>query len=194
MKTTVCTALHRCNHCESNWMESVSEKKSSWGVFQDTLHSVVWFYQTDRRSLNWMHNSSCKTKTAHHHCSPISAMKHGCDWVRLWKCLEAENWNGSLPTGSTLCIPTVAGICGFMAGKISYMKTCQEKLKNLENSPLGEALRQRQHSQSVPPTSTPSVITWYCMQQNSEITLFTFFTMEYTLQLSSYLLYNCIRT
>nr|XP_023679183.1 OCIA domain-containing protein 1 isoform X2 [Paramormyrops kingsleyae] len=40
-----------------------------------------------------------------------------------------------------------AGICGFMAGKISYMKTCQEKLKNLENSPLGEALRQRQHGQ-----------------------------------------------
>lgn len=30
-----------------------------------------------------------------------------------------------------------------MAGKLSYMKTCQEKFKRLENSPLGEALRQR---------------------------------------------------
>uniref|UniRef100_A0A3B5JWN2 OCIA domain-containing protein 1 n=1 Tax=Takifugu rubripes TaxID=31033 RepID=A0A3B5JWN2_TAKRU len=27
--------------------------------------------------------------------------------------------------------------------KLSYMKTCQEKFKRLENSPLGEALRQR---------------------------------------------------
>lgn len=30
-----------------------------------------------------------------------------------------------------------------MAGKMSYMKTCQEKFKRLDNSPLGEALRQR---------------------------------------------------
>uniref|UniRef100_A0A3B5QTV2 OCIA domain-containing protein 1 n=1 Tax=Xiphophorus maculatus TaxID=8083 RepID=A0A3B5QTV2_XIPMA len=37
----------------------------------------------------------------------------------------------------------VAGFCGYMAGKLSYMKTCQEKLKKLENSPLGEILRQR---------------------------------------------------
>ncbi|XP_078115333.1 OCIA domain-containing protein 1 isoform X2 [Sander vitreus] len=35
-----------------------------------------------------------------------------------------------------------AGFCGYMAGKISYMKTCQKKFKRLENSPLGEALRQ----------------------------------------------------
>lgn len=36
-----------------------------------------------------------------------------------------------------------AGFCGYMAGKMTYMKTCQEKFKRLENSPLGEALRQR---------------------------------------------------
>lgn len=36
-----------------------------------------------------------------------------------------------------------AGFCGYLAGKMSYMKTCQEKFKRLENSPLGEALRQR---------------------------------------------------
>lgn len=36
-----------------------------------------------------------------------------------------------------------AGFFGYMAGKLSYMKTCQEKFKRLENSPLGEALRQR---------------------------------------------------
>lgn len=38
---------------------------------------------------------------------------------------------------------SVAGFFGYMAGKLSYMKTCQEKFKRLENSPLGEALRQR---------------------------------------------------
>lgn len=32
---------------------------------------------------------------------------------------------------------------GYLAGKMSYMKTCQEKFKRLENSPLGEALRKR---------------------------------------------------
>ncbi|XP_060634478.2 OCIA domain-containing protein 1 isoform X1 [Anolis sagrei] len=40
-------------------------------------------------------------------------------------------------------IPKVAfaGFCGYIGGKVSYMKTCQEKFKKLENSPLGEALR-----------------------------------------------------
>ncbi|CAL8332230.1 unnamed protein product [Lota lota] len=36
-----------------------------------------------------------------------------------------------------------AGFCGYLAGKMSYMKTCQEKFKRLDNSPLGEALRKR---------------------------------------------------
>ncbi|XP_067843875.1 OCIA domain-containing protein 1 isoform X1 [Heptranchias perlo] len=41
-------------------------------------------------------------------------------------------------------IPKVAfaGVCGYLVGKFSYMKTCQEKFMKLENSPLGEALRQ----------------------------------------------------
>uniref|UniRef100_A0A3Q3EFR9 OCIA domain-containing protein 1 n=1 Tax=Labrus bergylta TaxID=56723 RepID=A0A3Q3EFR9_9LABR len=37
----------------------------------------------------------------------------------------------------------IAGFCGYLAGKMSYMRTCQEKFTRLENSPLGEALRQR---------------------------------------------------
>ncbi|XP_043911658.1 OCIA domain-containing protein 1 isoform X2 [Protopterus annectens] len=43
-------------------------------------------------------------------------------------------------------IPKVAfaGIFGYLAGKLSYTKTCQEKFKRLENSPLGEALRRGQ--------------------------------------------------
>ncbi|KAM8940214.1 OCIA domain-containing protein 1 [Pelodytes ibericus] len=40
-------------------------------------------------------------------------------------------------------IPKVAfaGVCGYLAGKVSYMKICQEKFKSLDNSPLGDALR-----------------------------------------------------
>ncbi|KAG5275705.1 hypothetical protein AALO_G00123630 [Alosa alosa] len=36
----------------------------------------------------------------------------------------------------------IAGMLAYMTGKMSYMKVCQEKFKNLENSPLGAALRQ----------------------------------------------------
>ncbi|XP_077379556.1 OCIA domain-containing protein 1 [Festucalex cinctus] len=36
-----------------------------------------------------------------------------------------------------------AGFCGYLAGKMSYLKVCQEKFKRLDNSRLGEALRQR---------------------------------------------------
>lgn len=44
---------------------------------------------------------------------------------------------GSLPKVA------LAGLCGYIAGKISYMKTCQEKFRRLDSSPLGEALRKR---------------------------------------------------
>ena len=39
---------------------------------------------------------------------------------------------------------------GYFAGKLSYMKTCQEKFKNLENSPLVEALQSGQAQRSSP--------------------------------------------
>ncbi|XP_072239450.1 OCIA domain-containing protein 1 isoform X2 [Leuresthes tenuis] len=51
--------------------------------------------------------------------------------------LSASPRFGSLPKVA------FAGFCGYLAGKLSYMKTCQEKFKRLENSPLGEFLRQR---------------------------------------------------
>lgn len=51
--------------------------------------------------------------------------------------LSASPRFGSLPKVA------FAGFCGYLAGKLSYMKTCQEKFKRLENSPLGEILRQR---------------------------------------------------
>lgn len=42
-------------------------------------------------------------------------------------------------------LPKVAfsGGAGFLIGKFSYLKICQEKFKKLDNSPIGEAIRQR---------------------------------------------------
>ncbi|XP_054438124.1 OCIA domain-containing protein 1 isoform X1 [Pteronotus mesoamericanus] len=51
---------------------------------------------------------------------------------------------GSIPKLIFACI------MGYFAGKLSYVKTCQEKFKNLENSPLGEALRSGQARRSSP--------------------------------------------
>ncbi|KAM7419123.1 hypothetical protein PAMA_016308 [Pampus argenteus] len=41
-------------------------------------------------------------------------------------------------------IPKVAfaGLCAYIAGKLSYIKVCQKKFMQLENSPMGDALRQ----------------------------------------------------
>ncbi|TSN95681.1 OCIA domain-containing protein 1 [Bagarius yarrelli] len=64
--------------------------------------------------------------------------------------LSASMRFGSLPK------VLFAGMCGYFAGKLSYMKTCQKKFYNLENSPIGEALRQRQrHPQQPPQFSAP---------------------------------------
>lgn len=49
----------------------------------------------------------------------------------------------AVPRAGSLLKLTLAGVCGFFAGHISYINKCQEKIKRLENSPLGEALRQR---------------------------------------------------
>ncbi|XP_070804403.1 OCIA domain-containing protein 1-like [Pituophis catenifer annectens] len=41
-----------------------------------------------------------------------------------------------------------AGICGWFAGKISYINVCKEKFMNLKDSPLGEMLKNESRSGS----------------------------------------------
>ncbi|NXX85538.1 OCAD1 protein, partial [Urocolius indicus] len=41
-----------------------------------------------------------------------------------------------------------AGMCGYMAGKISYLPICSEKFKRLKDSPIGDVLRQAQRHSS----------------------------------------------
>lgn len=51
--------------------------------------------------------------------------------------LTASPRYGSLPKVA------FAGFCGYLAGKMSYMKTCAEKFKSLENSRFGDTVRQK---------------------------------------------------
>ncbi|NXN93786.1 OCAD1 protein, partial [Rhinopomastus cyanomelas] len=41
-----------------------------------------------------------------------------------------------------------AGLCGYLAGKISYLPVCSEKFKKLKDSPIGDVLRQAQRHRS----------------------------------------------
>ncbi|KAF0037488.1 hypothetical protein F2P81_010362 [Scophthalmus maximus] len=65
------------------------------------------------------------------------------------ECDHESFWHRSVPFSvvsmavTQALVTKVAGFCGLMAGKISYMKTCLEKFKRLENSPLGDEIRQR---------------------------------------------------
>ncbi|KAM4751455.1 OCIA domain-containing protein 1 isoform 1-T1 [Anableps anableps] len=63
--------------------------------------------------------------------------------MAITQALVARGTLSPSPRFGSLPKVAFAGFCGYMAGKLSYMKTCQEKFKKLENSPLGEILRQR---------------------------------------------------
>lgn len=63
--------------------------------------------------------------------------------MAITQALVAKGSLSASPRFGSLPKVAFAGFCGYLAGKMSYMKTCQEKFKRLENSPLGVALRQR---------------------------------------------------
>lgn len=71
--------------------------------------------------------------------------------MAITQALVAKGTLSASPRFGSLPKVVFAGFCGYLAGKMSYMKTCQEKFKRLENSPLGEALRQRT---GLPPQSS----------------------------------------
>uniref|UniRef100_A0A8D0FEH4 OCIA domain-containing protein 1 n=1 Tax=Strix occidentalis caurina TaxID=311401 RepID=A0A8D0FEH4_STROC len=43
---------------------------------------------------------------------------------------------------------SIAGMCGYLGGKISYLPICSEKFKKLKDSPIGDVLRQAQRHSS----------------------------------------------
>ncbi|XP_073698972.1 OCIA domain-containing protein 1 [Garra rufa] len=89
----------------------------------------------------------CNQESFLYRSLPISAISMAFTQFLISRgALTASGRFGSLPKVA------FAGFFGYVGGKLSYMKTCQEKFKSLENSPLGEALRQRQRQQ--PPVFT----------------------------------------
>ncbi|XP_058640888.1 OCIA domain-containing protein 1-like isoform X2 [Onychostoma macrolepis] len=89
----------------------------------------------------------CNQESFWYRSLPLSAISMAFTQFLISRgALTASGRFGSLPKVA------FAGIFGYLGGKMSYMKTCQEKFKSLENSPLGEALRQRQRHQ--PPVFT----------------------------------------
>ncbi|KAL7872006.1 hypothetical protein SRHO_G00069890 [Serrasalmus rhombeus] len=87
----------------------------------------------------------CNRESFYYRSLPLSAIAIAVTQVMVSRgVLSPSPRFGSLPKVA------IAGLFGYMGGKVSYMKTCQEKFKNLENSPLGEALRQG-HLRHVPP-------------------------------------------
>ncbi|XP_069385954.1 OCIA domain-containing protein 1 [Paralichthys olivaceus] len=63
--------------------------------------------------------------------------------MALTQALVARGIVTASPRFGSLPKVAFAGFCGYLGGKMSYMRTCQEKFKRLENSPLGEALRSK---------------------------------------------------
>ncbi|XP_050973903.1 OCIA domain-containing protein 1-like isoform X1 [Labeo rohita] len=89
----------------------------------------------------------CNQESFWYRSLPISAISMALTQFLISRgALTASGRFGSLPKVA------FAGVFGYLGGKLSYMKTCQEKFKSLENSPLGEALRQRQRN--LPPVFT----------------------------------------
>ncbi|KAM8879015.1 OCIA domain-containing protein 1 isoform 2-T2 [Spinachia spinachia] len=78
--------------------------------------------------------------------------------VTVTQVLVAKGILSPSPRFGSLPKVVFAGFCGILAGKMSYMKACQEKFKRLDNSPLGETLRQRTGMSPQPPTAPQSAM------------------------------------
>ncbi|KAI2651935.1 OCIA domain-containing protein 1 [Labeo rohita] len=79
----------------------------------------------------------CNSESFWYRSLPFSAIAVAVTQVMVSRgILSPSPRFGSLPKVA------FAGMFGYITGKMSYMKVCEEKFRKLENSPLGEALRQ----------------------------------------------------
>ncbi|XP_073788317.1 OCIA domain-containing protein 1 isoform X1 [Danio rerio] len=79
----------------------------------------------------------CNSESFWYRSLPFSAIAVGITQV-----LVAKGMLSPSPRFGALPKIAFAGIFGYIGGKMSYVRVCQEKFMKLENSPLGEALRQ----------------------------------------------------
>ncbi|XP_041840272.1 OCIA domain-containing protein 1-like [Melanotaenia boesemani] len=80
----------------------------------------------------------CNKESLIYRSMPLSVIS-----MAVTQALVARGTLSASPRFGSLPKVAFAGFCGYLAGKLSYMRTCQEKFKRLENSPLGEILRQK---------------------------------------------------
>ncbi|XP_067106835.1 OCIA domain-containing protein 1-like isoform X1 [Osmerus mordax] len=80
----------------------------------------------------------CNQESFWYRSLPFSAVS-----MAITQALVVRGTLSSSPRFGSLPKVAFAGLCGYLAGKMSYMKTCQEKFQRLESSPLGEALRKK---------------------------------------------------
>ncbi|XP_076873178.1 OCIA domain-containing protein 1 [Brachyhypopomus gauderio] len=92
----------------------------------------------------------CEQDSFWYRSLPFSAVAVAVTQVMVTKGLLAPSPRfGSLPKVA------IAGMLGYFGGKVSYMKVCEEKFKKLENSPIGEFVRQRHLGRHAGPESNP---------------------------------------
>ncbi|XP_042324789.1 OCIA domain-containing protein 1 isoform X2 [Sceloporus undulatus] len=116
----------------------LSSSFSSWEALSLLLlfllpgaHGASWAAEDEKRVFR-----ECNEESFWYRSLPLSGISMLITQALIKKgILTTHSRFGSLPKVA------FAGLCGYIGGKISYMKTCQEKFKKLENSPLGEALR-----------------------------------------------------
>ncbi|XP_010870491.1 OCIA domain-containing protein 1 isoform X2 [Esox lucius] len=80
----------------------------------------------------------CATESFWYRSLPLTAVAMSVAQALVMKGVLAPSPRfGSLPKVA------ICGLFGYFGGQISYTKICEEKFKMLENSPLGDAIRQR---------------------------------------------------
>ncbi|XP_015268359.1 PREDICTED: OCIA domain-containing protein 1 isoform X3 [Gekko japonicus] len=110
-----------------------SHRPDHGGVGQSAVNMNYVPTEDERRVFR-----ECNEESFWYRSLPMSAMGMLVTQMLIKKgILSTHSRFGSFPKLA------FAGLCGYLGGKLSYMRVCQEKFKQLENSPLGEALRLR---------------------------------------------------
>ncbi|XP_068797072.1 OCIA domain-containing protein 1-like [Struthio camelus] len=86
----------------------------------------------------------CGEESARYRAFPLAAASMLATSLLIRKGVLRDNSR----FGSLTKLHVIAGTCGYLAGKISYLPICSEKFKKLKDSPIGDVLRQAQRHSS----------------------------------------------
>ncbi|XP_016149776.1 OCIA domain-containing protein 1-like isoform X1 [Sinocyclocheilus grahami] len=125
-------------------MGLVRTNRSLIGDFQKVSSRSVLSSQGSFSNASYIPNEEerrvfreCNSESFWYRSLPFSAIATAATQVMVSRGIFTPSPRfGSLPKVA------FAGMFGYITGKMSYMRVCEEKFRKLENSPLGEALRQ----------------------------------------------------